>query len=135
MYFVGKPPAHAERLTETCFEAMWRGIQTVRPGARLGDIGHAIQTFVEERNYSDRKSTRLNSSHSQISYAVFCLKIKKHNKIVDGLKKWVGFADAVEVAGQGRRKIESETVNMHVEYPVAETIEHHLHSARMQRLD
>src|SRR5205085_7383964 len=28
----------------------------------------------------DRKSTRLNSSHSQISYAVFCLKKKKHNK-------------------------------------------------------
>src|SRR5437660_902035 len=52
MYFVGKPPAHAQRLAETCFEAMWRGIQTVRPGARLGDIGHAIQAFVEERNYS-----------------------------------------------------------------------------------
>jgi methionyl aminopeptidase len=52
MYFVGKPPAHAQRLAETCFEAMWRGIQTVRPGTRLGDIGHAIQTFVEQNNYS-----------------------------------------------------------------------------------
>src|SRR5688572_32466686 len=35
-----------------------------------------------ERNGSDRKSTRLNSSHSQISYAVFCLK-KKTNSIMD----------------------------------------------------
>src|SRR5258707_8420890 len=31
----------------------------------------------------DRKSTRLNSSHANISYAVFCLKKKKHNRIVD----------------------------------------------------
>ena len=52
MYFVGKPPAHAQRLSETCFEAMWRGIRTVRPGTRLGDIGHAIQSFVEQNNYS-----------------------------------------------------------------------------------
>jgi methionyl aminopeptidase len=52
MYFVGKPPTHAQRLAETCFEAMWRGIETVKPGSRLGDIGHAIQAFVEERNYT-----------------------------------------------------------------------------------
>ena len=31
MYFVGKPPAHAQRLAETCFEAMWRGIETGAP--------------------------------------------------------------------------------------------------------
>src|SRR3989475_2189265 len=42
-----------------------------RPG---GPPGHA------ERGARDRKSTRLNSSHSQISYAVFCLKKKKKNK-------------------------------------------------------
>jgi len=52
MYFVGKPPPHAQRLAETCFEAMWRGIETVRPGTHLGDIGHAIQQFVEERDYT-----------------------------------------------------------------------------------
>jgi methionyl aminopeptidase len=52
MYFVGKAPAHAQRLAETCFAAMWRGIETVRPGARLGDIGHAIQSFVERNDYS-----------------------------------------------------------------------------------
>lgn len=52
MYFVGKPAIQAQRLTETCFEAMWRGIEQVRPGAHLGDIGHAIQTLVEARGYS-----------------------------------------------------------------------------------
>jgi methionyl aminopeptidase len=52
MYFVGKPPPHARRLVEITFEGMWRGIERVRPGARLGDIGHAIQTFIEANDYS-----------------------------------------------------------------------------------
>jgi methionyl aminopeptidase len=52
MYLVGKPPVQAQRLTESCFEAMWRGIEQVRPGAHLGDIGHAIQTLAESRNFS-----------------------------------------------------------------------------------
>ena len=52
MYFVGKPPVLAERLTRTCFEAMWKGIGAVRPGARLGDVGHAIQQLVEENGFS-----------------------------------------------------------------------------------
>ena len=52
MYYVGKPTLPAQRLAEACWEAMWRGIEQVKPGARLGDIGHAIQTFVEERNFS-----------------------------------------------------------------------------------
>jgi len=52
MYFVGKPPVQAERLVNTCFEAMWTGIRTVRPGTRLGDIGNAIQTLVEANNFS-----------------------------------------------------------------------------------
>jgi methionyl aminopeptidase len=52
MYYVGKPGIQAQRLTQTCFEAMWEGIRQVQPGKRLGDIGHAIQTYVEERNFS-----------------------------------------------------------------------------------
>ncbi len=52
MYYVGKPPVAAQRLTEVCYEAMWRGIRTVKPGARLGDIGHAIQEYVESLNFS-----------------------------------------------------------------------------------
>ena len=52
MFYVGDPSIMAERLTRTCFDAMWRGIRAIRPGARLGDIGHAIQSFVEEQRFS-----------------------------------------------------------------------------------
>lgn len=52
MYTVGKVAPHAQRLNEICHEAMWRGIETVKPGSRLGDIGHAIQRFVEAENFS-----------------------------------------------------------------------------------
>ncbi len=52
MYFAGEPSVLARRLTAVCHEAMWRGIRTVRPGARLGDIGHAIQGYVEANRFS-----------------------------------------------------------------------------------
>ena len=52
MYYVGKPPVQAQRLTETCRAAMWKGIEAVRPGAHLGDIGHAIQQHTESAGYS-----------------------------------------------------------------------------------
>jgi methionyl aminopeptidase len=52
MYYVGEPSIQAKRLCEVTHEAMWRGIKVVRAGAFLGDIGHAIQTFVEGKGYS-----------------------------------------------------------------------------------
>jgi len=52
MYYVGEPPVQAKRLTEACFEAMWSAIRIVKPGAHLGDIGHAIQSLTEARGYS-----------------------------------------------------------------------------------
>jgi methionine aminopeptidase type I len=52
MFHVGKPLPHAVRLVDLTREAMWRGIRTVRPGARLGDIGAAIQQFVEANHCS-----------------------------------------------------------------------------------
>src|SRR6201998_4679280 len=52
MYLVGAASVAARRLTSACHEAMWKGIQVVRPGARLGDIGHAIQTFAESNGFS-----------------------------------------------------------------------------------
>ncbi len=52
MFFVGEPTVIGERLTRICYDAMWRGINVVRPGARVGDIGHAIQTFVEQHRFS-----------------------------------------------------------------------------------
>jgi methionyl aminopeptidase len=52
MYVVGEGSTAARRLSSITFEAMWKGIAKVRPGARLGDIGHAIQTFAEHHGYS-----------------------------------------------------------------------------------
>ena len=52
MYAVGAVPRRAERLIEVTFDAMMRGIAAVRPGATTGDIGHAIQTFVEAQHMS-----------------------------------------------------------------------------------
>jgi methionyl aminopeptidase len=52
MYLVGNAPILARRLTAACHEAMWLGIQQVRPGAHLGDIGHAIQSYAETNNFS-----------------------------------------------------------------------------------
>lgn len=51
-FFVGEPSILARRLTETAYECMMLGIETVRPGATLGDIGYAIQQHAESRNYS-----------------------------------------------------------------------------------
>ncbi|NML14521.1 type I methionyl aminopeptidase [Azohydromonas caseinilytica] len=52
MYIVGDASIAARRLCTITYEAMWKGIQKVRPGARLGDIGHAIQTFAEGQGFS-----------------------------------------------------------------------------------
>jgi len=52
MFMIGEPSIQARRLCETGFEAMWRGIRTIRPGAHLGDLGHTIQGFVEGHGYS-----------------------------------------------------------------------------------
>ena len=52
MYFVGAPSIQARRLVDVTYEAMWRGIRVVRPGAQLGDIGHAIQRHAEANGFS-----------------------------------------------------------------------------------
>jgi len=52
MYFVGEPSPLARRLVNTTYEAMRAGIQQVRPGATLGDVGHAIQTVAHRERFS-----------------------------------------------------------------------------------
>jgi methionyl aminopeptidase len=52
MFCVGEPSIKARRVCEVAHDAMVEGIGTVRPGATLGDIGHAIQTYVEARRCS-----------------------------------------------------------------------------------
>ncbi len=51
-FYVGDVKPHARKLVETAREALDAGIAAVRPGATLGDIGHAIQRLVESRRYS-----------------------------------------------------------------------------------
>ena len=52
MFVVGEGSIAAKRLCALTYDAMWKGILKVRPGARLGDIGNAIQTFVENQGLS-----------------------------------------------------------------------------------
>jgi methionyl aminopeptidase len=52
MFFVGEPSPLARRLVEVTEECMWRGIKAIKPGARLGDIGAAIQEYAEAQGFS-----------------------------------------------------------------------------------
>ena len=52
MFCVGDPSIQAKRLCDITYQAMWIGISKVKPGATLGDIGHAIQVFAEKNGYS-----------------------------------------------------------------------------------
>jgi methionyl aminopeptidase len=52
MFFVGKPGIQAQRLAQVAFDSMWLGIEELAPGKRLGDIGAAIQAYVEKHHFS-----------------------------------------------------------------------------------
>ncbi|MAA92416.1 MAG: type I methionyl aminopeptidase [Gammaproteobacteria bacterium] len=52
MYLVGKVPAHAKRLVDVTKDCLFAGINEVKPGATLGDVGFAIQALAEKNHYS-----------------------------------------------------------------------------------
>ena len=52
MFHAGKVGVKAQKLTDVTYEAMMRGIEVVKPGATLGDIGHAIQSYAEGHRFS-----------------------------------------------------------------------------------
>ncbi|RZI47108.1 type I methionyl aminopeptidase [Candidatus Finniella inopinata] len=52
MFAIGKIGVRAEKLINVTYEAMMRGIEVVKPGATLGDVGHAIQSFAERQGFS-----------------------------------------------------------------------------------
>lgn len=52
MFYLGEPSIKAKRLVDVTYEAMMLGISKAKPGAHLGDIGYAIQQYVEKHNYS-----------------------------------------------------------------------------------
>jgi methionyl aminopeptidase len=51
-YLVGEVAPQTRRLVQTTYEALWKGIGAVRPGARLGDVGHAIERHAKRAGYS-----------------------------------------------------------------------------------
>ena len=51
-FLIGEVAPAARRLVRTTYEAMWKGIRAVRPGARLGDVGHAIERHAKRAGYS-----------------------------------------------------------------------------------
>ena len=52
MYLIGEVLPLAKRLVDKTYEAMWEGIRAVKPGATLGDVGHALQSYAEKQGYS-----------------------------------------------------------------------------------
>lgn len=52
MFLLGETSIQAKRLCKLTYEAMWLGIQVVKPGAKLGDIGFVIQDFAEKNGFS-----------------------------------------------------------------------------------
>jgi methionyl aminopeptidase len=52
MFYAGEPSVQARRLCDVTYEAMWKGIAAVRPGATLGDIGFAVQRHAESHGFS-----------------------------------------------------------------------------------
>lgn len=52
MFVAGTPSTRASRLIEVTYESLMRGVEAIKPGATLGDVGHAIQSFVEASRFS-----------------------------------------------------------------------------------
>src|SRR2546430_10986598 len=73
---IRRPP----RSTLFPYTTLFRSVGADRHDAHLPDH-RLLHWWAHRRPLADRKSTRLNSSHSQISYAVFCLKKKKKSKM------------------------------------------------------
>ena len=52
MYCIGEVSPSAKSLVDKTYQALWQGIKQVKPGAKLGDIGAAIQKFARQHGYS-----------------------------------------------------------------------------------
>lgn len=52
MFYIGKPSIKAKRLVEATYEAMMLGIEQIKPGAHIGDIGHAMETYAKSKRLS-----------------------------------------------------------------------------------
>src|SRR2546421_5687935 len=75
---IRRPPRSTLFPYTTLFRSADSGQRELGDHASGGDLTDLVRGVLGEPEVADRKSTRLNSSHDQISYAVFCLKKKKH---------------------------------------------------------
>src|SRR3712207_7157167 len=73
-------PCRRQRVLEVGHEDLRAGVEAIDRHLRISRAGDLDSSVVKVGR--DRKSTRLNSSHANISYAVFCLKKKKSNIII-----------------------------------------------------
>src|SRR5947207_8031158 len=85
-FLIRRPPRSTLFPYTTLFRSIKRGQVQRRPSTIVG-LGNRIRPELgheQPHHLEDRKSTRLNSSHTVISYAVFCLKKKNTNTVTDG---------------------------------------------------
>lgn len=82
MYCVGQVTPLAKRLVNNVYESMWQGIRAVKPGATLGDIGHAVQRHAEQAGYSIVRSIAATAS------AAICMKSRRYCTTVNPAAVW-----------------------------------------------
>ena len=103
MFYAGEPSIAARRLSELTFDCMWRGIKAVKPGAHLGDVGHAIQFHAEKNGYS---VVREFCGHGIGSKFHEDPQVLHYGKVGTGLKLVPGLIFTVEpMINAGRRDI------------------------------
>ncbi|WP_395330882.1 type I methionyl aminopeptidase [Novosphingobium sp. BL-8H] len=105
-YMIGDVAPAARRLVQTTYEAMWKGIRTVRPGARLGDVGHAIESHAKRAGYSIVRDYCGHGIGREMHEAPEVLHFGKPGT---GLTLKEGMVFTIEpMVNQGRRTVETE---------------------------
>ena len=105
-YLVGEVSPQARRLVQVTYEAMWKGIKAVRPGARLGDVGHAIESHALKNGYSVVKEYCGHGIGREMHEAP---QVLHWGKPKTGLVLHEGMVFTIEpMLNQGRRAVETE---------------------------
>lgn len=101
----GETTFEAKHLVDTCIRALWLGIEQAKPGKHVGDIGHAIQTFVEEADFSIIKELTGHGIGYTLHEAPYVL---NYGEPGEGEKLVPGMCIAIEpIISMGRPKIDT----------------------------
>jgi len=105
MFCVGEVSSHAKRLVDVTQQCLYEGIKTVKPGASLGDIGHAIQTYAEKHHYS---VVREFSGHGIGREMHEAPQVLHYGKRGEGLVLQAGMTFTIEpMINQGKRHVKT----------------------------